>query len=72
MTYYIKSYHEIFVGVTEMSSVGESGDGQADPTVVAESASAISAYDAGGTMYFYAGGDEMVSSLTLTHGKGCM
>ena len=47
-----------------MSSVGESGDGQADTTIVAESASAISAYDAGGTMYFYAGGDEMVSNLT--------
>ena len=68
MTYYIKSYHEIFVGVTEMSSVGESGDGQADPTVVAESASAISAYDAGGTMYFYAGGDEMDPSMGMANG----
>ena len=52
----------MLVGVPEIPSVGESGDAQATDTttVVAESASAISAYDAGGTMYFYSGGDEMV------------
>ena len=56
------------IGASEMSSVGESGDAQADTTVVAESASAISAYNDGGTMYFYAGGDEMDPSMGMANG----
>ena len=45
---------------TEVSAVGESGDMQAVGTTDTSDSTAISAYNDGGTMYFYSG-DEMVS-----------
>ena len=52
--------NELHSGTSDVTTVGESGDGQAVVnTVTAESSTAINAYNDGGTMYFYSG-DEMV------------
>ena len=53
--------------VPEFSSAGESGDGQTVNTATTDASSAISAYNEGGTMYFYAG-DELDPSLSMANG----
>jgi len=54
--------------VSELSSVGESGDVQAVVTTATlDSSTAINAYNDGGTMYFYSG-DELDPSLAMGNG----
>ena len=50
----------LYLGATDLTAVGESGDGQALATTTTTDSTAINAYNDGGTMYFYSG-DEMVS-----------
>ena len=54
---------ELYSGTSDVTTVGECGDGQAVvDTVTAESSTAINAYTQGGAMYFYSG-DEMVRNI---------
>ena len=55
----------LYLGSSDVTTVGGSGDGQTVVnTVSAESSSAINTYNDGGTMYFYSG-EELVRCVDL-------
>merc|ERR1719414_2929928 len=54
-------------GTTDLTTVGEGGDGQVDPNTTTAESTAINSYNVGGAMYFYSG-DEIDPTMGMGNG----